>query len=223
MKRIVLAIGTHPDDIEIGCGGTLLTLRELGYDLIHLIVTSGEEGSLETTKKRTANNRESEANESAKILGASKIIFFREPDGLASFSKELKVRLISLLRELRPETIFTHAESDHFPDHQVVHHLTKSAIQLSAGPWYPEAGLSPHQVKNVYGYEVWNPISKYQFAIDISSKLNRKIEALNQHRSQLRKINYTEAVKGLARYRGVTSMVGDYAEVFEVIKSGGFE
>lgn len=223
MKKTILAIGTHPDDIEIGCGGTLLKLCERGYELIHLVITSGEEGSHQGSKAVIASNREVEASDSAKMLGASRVIFFREPDGLTSFSKELKIRLISLLRELRPEIIFTHAGSDHFPDHLVVHNLTKAAVQASSGPWYSDTGFSPHHVKNVYGYEVWNPISNYQISFDITSQIPLKMAALNQHRSQLKEINYTEAVKGLARYRGVTTMAGEYAEVFEVIRTVGLE
>ena len=50
MKKSVLAIGAHPDDIEIGCGGTLCLLRDQGYEINHLIITSGEEGSIRLGK-----------------------------------------------------------------------------------------------------------------------------------------------------------------------------
>lgn len=221
MKKTVLAIGTHPDDIEIGCGGVLSLLKKQGYELIHLVVTSGEEGGHSNLKHQLAERRENEAKKSAELLMANDVIFFREADGLTMFTKETKVRLISVLRQLRPDIIFTHARSDRFPDHQVVHQLTKAAILAAAGPWYPSAGMSTHQVKEVYGYEVWNPISEYQLSIDISSVIEQKIRAIQIHHSQIGEISYAEAIRGLARYRGIMSMTGEYAEVFEVIKTGG--
>ena len=154
------------------------------------------------------------------MIGASEIIFLQEPDGLTSFSKEMKIQLVSILRRIRPQTVFVHAESDHFPDHQVVHKLTMAAILACHGPWYPEATGLPHKIQSVYGYEVWNPINRPQLVFDITNFINQKVEALRLHESQVGEVNYIEAVKSLARYRGVTSMRGEYAEAFEIIQSG---
>lgn len=218
MKKRVLAIGAHPDDIEIGCGGTLCLLHDQGYEIVHLIVTSGEEGSTHIPKDQLIQLRKSEAQLSAEVLGAKKVIFLDAPDGLTSFSKDLKIQMISYLRELQPEIVFTHAKADNFPDHAVVHNLTMASIVASAGPWYPAAGLSPHQIQKVFGYEVWNPISNFQLANDISSVMERKMKALSQHKSQTGDVDYLAAVKGLAKYRAVMSMTGAYAEVFEVLR-----
>lgn len=166
-----------------------------------------------------AQKREIEAKNSSVVIGASKIIFLQEPDGLTSFSKEMKIRMVSILRRIRPQIVFVHAESDHFPDHQVVHKLTMTAIQACQGPWYPEATGLSHNIQTVYGYEVWNPINRPQFVFDITHFINRKIEALKLQVSQVGEVNYIEAVLGLARYRGVTSMLGNFAEAFEIIQS----
>lgn len=223
MKKTILAIGAHPDDIEIGCGGTLSILKDKGHDLTHLIITSGEEGGFHHSKKHLAKKREEEANLSAQLLKASRVIFFREPDGMTTFSKETKTRLISVLREIRPDIIFTHARSDHFPDHQIVHQLTRVSILGASGPWYSETGGTPHQVTEVYGYEVWNPIPDFQMAFDISSAIDRKIELIQCHQSQINNVDYVGAITGLAKYRGIMSMTGRYAEVFEVLKAGGLQ
>lgn len=223
MKKTILAIGAHPDDIEIGCGGTLSILKDKGHDLVHLIITSGEEGDLHSTKKQLAGKREAEAIQSGKLLKTSQVIFFREPDGLTTFSKELKTRLISIFREIKPDIVFTHARSDNFPDHQVVHQLTRAAILGANGPWYPDAGGNPHQVKDIYGYEVWNPISDFQLAFDITPAMDRKIELIRCHVSQINDVDYIAAIKGLAKYRAVMSMTGEYAEVFEVLKVVGIQ
>ncbi len=223
MKKKILAIGAHPDDIEIGCGGTLSILKDQGHELTHLIVTSGEEGGYSTNKIELAQQREIEARNAARVLKADNVLFFNEADGANNFSKQTKIRLISVIRKLQPDIIFTHAKSDHFPDHQLVHKLTKAALLAAAGPWYSDAGTDVHQVNEVYGYEVWNPISEYQVAMNITEVMERKIAAIQQHRSQINDVDYVEAVRGLAKYRGVMSMIGLYAEVFEVLRIGGIQ
>lgn len=219
MKNVVLAIGTHPDDIEIGCSGTLSMLKDRGHKIVFLIVTSGEEGGNSLPKSLIAKKREAEARSSSRALRASEIIFLQESDGLTSFSKEMKIRLVSLLRKIRPRTVFVHAESDHFPDHQIVHKLTISAILACQGPWYPEATGRPYKIQSIYGYEVWNPINRPQLVRDITKYIDLKIEALRLHASQVEEVSYIDAVLGLARYRGTTSMSGQYAEAFEIIRS----
>ena len=217
--KTVLAIGAHPDDIEIGCGGTISVLLDKGYRILPLVVTSGEEGDLHDSKEQLGDRRESEARSSAAALGASDVIFLHEPDGLTNYSKGAKIKLISVLRELRPEIVFTHSSSDHFPDHQIVHRLAQDALVAASGPWYPEAGGSPHAVEKVYGYEVWHPLTRYQMSIDISHVIERKLTALRCHASQTKGVDYLEAVRGLALFRGAMTMRGKYAEVFEVLKT----
>lgn len=222
MKKLVLAIGAHPDDIEIGCGGTLCLLRDQGYEIVHLIVTSGEEGSTTLGKTELSQLRKNEARRAADMIGAKDVIFLGAEDGLTDYSKGLKTRLIAILRELRPEIVFTHSGSDHLTDHKVVHELTVASVTASAGPWYQEAGDRPHSVQKMFGYEVWSPIPAFQVAIDIGSVLNRKTKALEQHSSQIQDVDYLNAIVGLAQYRGVMSMTGSHAEVFEVLKTGPF-
>ncbi len=221
MRRSILALGAHPDDIEIGCGGTLRRLAENGFDLNYVIVTSGEEGILNLEKTANAKKREDEAKVAAKILGVKNVIFLRVPDGITQVSKETKIKLIAILRNLRPEFVFTHAASDHFPDHRVVHDLTSAAVTAAQGPWYPEAGSRPFAVQTLLGYEVWNPIPKFQAAVDIGSTIEMKKKALSAHTSQIGQINYVDAVEGLSLYRGTMTMTGRFAEVFE-IERGGF-
>jgi N-acetylglucosamine malate deacetylase 1 len=223
MKKKILAIGAHPDDIEIGCGGTISILKDQGHELTHLIITSGEEGSHTVSKIPLAKLRETEAKKSAQLMKVDDILFFHEADGSNGYSKAVNIRLISIIRKLQPDIIFTHAKSDHFPDHQAVHQLTQSAILAAAGPWYPDAGISTHQVNAVYGYEVWNPISEYQLAMNITTVIDKKIAAIQAHESQTKDVDYVGAIRGLAKYRGVMTMAGEYAEVFEVLKIRGIQ
>ena len=112
-----------------------------------------------------------------------------------------------------------HGSCDLFPDHHIVHQLVKSAIVGAAGPWFQETTGSPWSVKQVLGYVVWHPMQNYQLAIDITETIQTKMDALACFKSQVEPTRYDEAFKGLARYRGVMSWVGEYAEVFEIIQS----
>lgn len=221
MKK-VLAVGAHPDDVEIGCGGSLALLRQQGSEITILTITSGEEGSLSLSKQALASKRENEAQSSAKILGAKQVQFLRQADGLTGFSKEVKIRCISTLREIRPDILFIHASNDLFPDHKTVHDLIRAAVIAAAGPWYSEAKGAPHRISEVYGYEVWHPISAPQLYVDISKVLHLKMECVSAHQTQTGEVGYLEAVRGLAAYRGAVSMRGGFAEAFEVIQTSDF-
>lgn len=220
MKSRVLAIGTHPDDIEIGCGGTVRLLADQGYEIKFVVITSGEEGSLNPDKEQLRNKRKTEAKDSAAVLGASEVTFFDEPDGLTHLTKESKVKLIRIIREFKPEIVFIHSSHDCFPDHKVVSQLSKSAIQAASGPWYGDARLAPHHVRDVFGFEVWNLIQSPQMTVNIDNSIERKIQALSCHTSQIESVNYVGAVRGLNEYRGAVAMNGRYAESFEVIRVG---
>ena len=217
--KTILSIGAHPDDIEIGCGGVEILLKQKGYRIIHVIVTSGEEGSLSIPKEELMRQRESEAQAAASVIGADEVIFLRYPDGLTSYDKAMKIRLISIIRAHKPDIIFTHAESDAFTDHRIVHELSMSAITAAGGPWFPDAKGEPHAASYVYGYEVWHPIQKFQLVVDIAAVIDTKLQALACHQSQTKDVDYVSAVKGLAAYRGVMAMKSAYAEVFEVMRT----
>lgn len=219
MKKRVLAIGAHPDDIEIGCGGTVKKLANQGYEIKFLIVTSGEEGTLKD-KALLRRKREEEAKKSALFLGANEVLFLREPDGLTFYSKKTKIKLIQFIRKFKPQMAFIHSSYDYFPDHKIINELSRSAIQAASGPWYPDSGLDPHKILDVFGFEVWNPIQMPQMNIDITETMEHKLKALAYHRTQTANINYLGAVQGLNEYRGTLTMCGKYAESFEVIQLG---
>lgn len=216
--KTVLSIGAHPDDIEIGCSGAELLLKEQGHQIIHVVVTSGEQGSLQIDSESLKFIREAEARKSAKIIGAAEVHFMNLPDGLMSINFDAKIQLINLIRHYKPEIIFTHAKSDHFPDHKLIRSLSESAISGAAGPWYREAKGKPYRVPKVFGYEVWHPLNEYQTAVDITKVMNKKRLALSCHFSQVGDVDYLAAIEGLALYRGATSFKGKFAEVFEVVQ-----
>jgi len=214
----VLAVGTHPDDIEIGCGGTVALLAQRGFEITHAILTSGEAGSNRMPPWEVGPVREKEALEAAKILGAANVEFLRYPDGLTGFNREMKVDLIRLTRRIRPHILFVHERNESSLGHRVASELVLESVQAGSGPWFQEAGGEPWSPELILGYEVWHPLGRYELAVDISATLETKIRALACHRSQTAAVRYDEAVRGLARWRGVMSLSGVDAEVFEVIR-----
>jgi LmbE family N-acetylglucosaminyl deacetylase len=217
MKKI-LSIGAHPDDIEFGCGGTEAFLRKKGNDLIHVIATCGEEGSLTIPKMELAQIRNSESNASAAVLGVAEVHYLDLEDSLVQYTKESKIKLVSLIRQFQPDIVFTHCSQDPHPDHKVVHDLTKAAVMGASGPWHIEAGGTPYVVPNVLGYEVWSPITQPQCYFDISDEIELKLLALSCHKSQIVHFEYLKACKALAEYRGSMNNSGNLAEAFEVIR-----
>lgn len=216
--KTVLFIGSHPDDIEFGCAGVIQHYQARKYKVVFAVLSNGEEGTHNSTKMNIKSIRKNEALKAAKVLGINNLHFLNFPDGITYVSKEMKSQLITLIRDIKPDIVYTHSTQDHFPDHQIYSKLSIESINAAAGPWYPEAIGKPHKVDQIYGFEVWNPCNHFQVAIDITSYIKKKVESLNQHRSQMESIDYQDAAKSLARYRGVMTGAGKYVEVFEVIK-----
>lgn len=221
-RKSILSFGAHPDDIELGCGGTEYKLIQEGHEVTHVYVTSGEAGSQTIAKSNLAQIREDEARSSATVLGVKDVIFLKCPDGFTQFDEKTRINVINLIRKIQPEIVFVHGACDLFPDHKLVHNLVMGAVQAAAGPWFQEAEGEPWVVKHILGYEVWHPMQAYQYASNISAEISVKLAALACFKSQMGPTHYDEAFKGLARYRAVMSWQGEYAEVFEVIKTQVF-
>lgn len=219
MSSRVLCFGAHPDDIEFGCGATIAKLVQAGANVTFVVMTSGEAGDAKIPPEELGKIREQEAVHAAKVLGVSDVRFMHLRDGLTETTFDQKIAVINLIRELKPDTVFTHASSDVFSDHNHIHKLVIASISAAAGPWFQQAKGEPHAVKHIYGFEVWHPLNTYQMAVDVSATMALKLAALAEHKSQTAGISYDRAAGGLASYRGTMTFLGAYAEVFEVIKT----
>jgi N-acetylglucosamine malate deacetylase 1 len=213
----ILAFGAHPDDIELGCAGTLEYFHSKGAELDLVVMTSGEAGSQKISAQKLKQTREKEARASAKILKASSISFLGFPDLHSERKREQLIALIKIIREKKPDLILTHSPQDRSADHRFYTQLVLDATFTSAGPWVQEVDLPAHAVKAVWGYEVWSPISEPQIYVPIKKK--KKIEALKCHESQMSSLGYIEAILGLNRYRGELGAGGGMAEAFQIIRN----
>ena len=219
----VLAFGAHPDDLELGCGGTLAKLVKAGYTVHGVLLTSGDAGSLDIPRDELATTREKEAQAGADVLGLSSLTFLGRADAsLSPLEDELLAQTVTLIRDLSPEIVFTHHAEDGHLDHQLTYQLVTKALDVAAGPWLQETEGAPCSPNEIYAYEVWTPMADFQVAVDISDTMETKLKALECHASQMADVAYHDAFEGLGRYRAVMTLNGGkYAEVFHVLKGGG--
>ncbi len=179
-KLDVLAIGAHPDDADLGVGGTLLRLAEQGLKVGILDLTRGEAGTRGTVEERAA-----EAEEAAKGLGVATRRNAGLPDGGVANSDEQRKRLIPLLRELRPRIILSHLDGDRHPDHNAAHGLVRDA-NFFAGVASVEGAGEPYRASAMYYYRPYmDGEPEPTWVMDISEFMERKLEALQAFRSQL--------------------------------------
>ncbi len=178
----VLAIGVHPDDVELGCGGTLLKLRAAGRSVAIVDLTRGELGTRGTPELRLQ-----EAAEAARILGIEQRLNLGLRDGFIGESEAEVRAVIGALRAFRPRVVLANALEDRHPDHGQAAALVRRACFLS--------GL--RRIETAAGGEVqapWRPDHLYcyiqdrwlqpSFVVDISSHFERKLDAVRAFRSQ---------------------------------------
>ena len=217
MKKIMV-FAPHPDDDILGCGGSISQHAGQGHEIITVYMTSGEAGSHTCPSHELGARRENEARQASSLLGIKETIFLRNPDGFLEYNQDNMIRIISLLREKRPDLIYLPHQLDGNEDHRVTSKLVLDASRRSSGPWFQQCGTLPWEVKTILAYEVWTPLQDFSYIEDISSCMEQKLTALRLHSSQLQDIQYDEAIRGLNRYRGIMSGKGQYCECFQVLK-----
>ena len=183
MKVDILAIGAHPDDVELSCAGTLLRHAELGYTFALLDLSRGELGTRGNAEIRTR-----EAHAAATKLGAK----FREnldlPDGFIQHDEATIKKIIVAIRDCQPRIVLANALSDRHPDHG------RSAGIIADACFY--SGLSKIQTKNLEGVaqKKWRPEAVYHYiqdrnrkpdlVVDVTKYFTRKMEAISCYESQ---------------------------------------
>lgn len=218
----ILVLAPHPDDDIIGCGGSIAKWAAQGKEIVIGYLTSGDAGSLEIEPEQLSRIREDEARRAGRLLGVKEFIFWRQPDGFLEDSPEIISPLVRLIRARQFTTLLLpHAQEAHH-DHAAAFRIGWEACRRSRGPWYQNCGPVPWKVGLILGYEVWTPLQDVNHAEDITATIDLKMEALQQHRSQIEIIPYDEAARGLNRFRGITSGMGEYAEAFHIYEAAEF-
>ena len=189
----VLAVMAHPDDIEILVGGTLLSLKEAGWDVGMISMTTGDCGSDKVTRERISRIRIAEAQAAANLLDA-----WYECAGMADvevfFNKKSVRTLVELIRSFNPDMVITHSPSDYMLDHEETSKIVRSAVFAVAIPLYQTNQFPPSKVMQstpvlyyadpIEGKDLMGKRIYPEFYIDISTKIKKKQELLSKHESQ---------------------------------------
>ena len=186
MKLDILAIGAHPDDVELSCSGTLLRQIDLGNTIGLLDLTKGELGTRGSAKIRTR-----EAGDAAKLMGAKVRVQLDLEDGFFTHNDFNLKEIIRVIRRLQPEIVLANAIDDRHPDHSRAAKLTADACFLSGlikietydGVGHEKAKQTAWRPKFVYHY-IQDRSLKPDFVIDISAYMARKIELILTYKSQ---------------------------------------
>ena len=225
LKLDILAIGAHPDDVELGCGATIAKEISLGKKVGILDLTRGELGT-----RGSAELRDVEAINAAKILGVSIRENLAFADGFFINDKQHQIQIIRMLRKYRPEIVLCNAIDDRHIDHAKGSKLVSDACFLSGlrkietkvgvdeqAPWRPN---------RVYHYIQWQDL-KPDFVVSVDGFIDQKIAAVMAYRSQfydpkssepnspISSKNFIESVTYRAKNLG--RLIGaEYAEGFNV-------
>ena len=181
----ILAIGAHPDDVELGCGGTLAKLAAAGRRVGILHLTRGEAGTLGSPEQRRR-----EAERAAEILGAADLAILDCGDGRLRTGPAEEELLIAELRRLRPELVFAPTPADRHPDHGRSHRLTVDACfyaglaQRGPGAERRTGQAAPHRPGAIFTY-MQHDLFEPAFVVDVTATWAAKMAALDAYGSQL--------------------------------------
>lgn len=196
MKIDILAIGAHPDDVELGCGGTIAKLISEGKKVGIIDLTRGELGTRGTDETRAA-----ESAKASEILGitARENLFMK--DGFLENSEDYQLRIVKMIRKYQPEIVLCNAIEDRHPDHAKAAKLVSDACFLS-GLIKIETDINGNKQnawrpKQVFHYIQWKNIEP-DFVVDITGFLEKKIEACLAYKTQFYDPNSSEPITPIA-------------------------
>lgn len=183
----ILAIFAHPDDVELTVGGTLLKMKNTGYRTGALDVTRGEMGT-----RGTVESRAMEADEAAVILRLDVRENLELLDGHVFADDKSRMKLVRVLRRLKPKVVLTHQDGDPHPDHNHIVQLVRESVRLASMRKYDEESGSEKITVPIVAHNVFSRLVAPSFIVDISGFLAEKMDAIRAYKSQFHDPNSTE-------------------------------
>ncbi|MFC1933281.1 PIG-L deacetylase family protein, partial [Chloroflexota bacterium] len=190
-KADIMVVAPHPDDAEIGAGGTIARWTREGKDVIYLVCTNGDKGTSDRNMKpeELARIREEEQLAAAKLLGVREVIFLRHPDQSLEDTPEFRKEIVRVIRMYKPDTVALGNTSQRYywhRDHRITQQVTLDAVfpyarDVHSYPDFLEQGLGPHKVKEIL---LWGG-EDINYRSNITDTYDIKMAALHCHRSQV--------------------------------------
>ncbi len=220
-----MAVFAHPDDAEFGCGGTIAKWASEGIEIVYVVATDGSKGSADPTMtpERLITMRRQEQRKAADVLGVKDVVFLDYPDGYLEHTLALRKDIARAIRQFRPERLIAMTPYRSFsinsyinhPDHLAVGDATLAAVYPTARDrlTFPELlaeGLEPYAVREVYVTGTDSPDTW----VDITQTIDKKIEALFQHTSQIQSPEMPDWVRTRAKETAQGHDM-EYAESFK--------
>jgi len=197
----VLAIGAHPDDVEYGCGGTLALYAQRGHDVYLFVASDGSHGGVGEVRRL-------EQQDSALALGVREVFWGGYLDTEVPLSRDLIIGVETVIRRVGPTMIFVNSPDDTHQDHRNLAQATVSATRYIPNFLFYEVPSTQNFTPNCF--------------TNVDKILDRKLAALEAHRSQVAKTNIEdltilELAVSCANFRGIQARV-KYAEAFQSVR-----
>ncbi|MCL4366285.1 PIG-L family deacetylase [Patescibacteria group bacterium] len=219
-------MGAHPDDIDIGCSGTVARFVEEGAEAFYLVLTDGSKGSedINIPTKELIKIRREEQQKAADILGIKKVFFLDFVDGELENTPQLRKQIVKIIRQIKPTTVICWDPTMYYdakrqmvnhPDHRKGGEATMDCVYPFARnsrtfPELLEEGLGPHVVEELL---IMN-FSQANYFVDITTTIDKKLKALAAHTSQFTDMaKFSERIKEMNKITGKKKHM-KYAEKF---------
>ena len=234
-NKVVLSINAHPDDAEAWNAGALKLLKDKGYKIIIATMTGGDLGGCNMNMEETARVRYEEAKKAAAVLDAE-YYTLGGVDGFLYDTKEMRLKVISLIRQVKAGVIFTHLSNDYHSDHRTTANIVEVAAMVSSLDTVPVSEKpveitpllyhsSPLTLSDPLGSQIVPP----HFYVDVTSVIETKKKMLGYHISQIDLMKHMHKMDDFFGFvlegnRNYGKLVGvEYAEVYWQHLGGGFQ
>jgi LmbE family N-acetylglucosaminyl deacetylase len=234
-NKVALSINAHPDDAEAWNAGVLKLLKNKGYKIVIATMTGGDLGGCNMDMEETAKVRFEEAKKAAAVLEAE-YYTLGGVDGFLYDTKEMRLKVISLIRKVEAGVVFTHLSTDYHSDHRTTANIVEAAAMVSSLDTVPLKEkpvpitpllyhTSPLTLSDPLGSQIVPP----HFYVDVTSVIETKRKMLEYHVSQIDLMKHMHKMDDFFGFvlqgnRNYGKNVGvEYAEVYWQHLGGGFQ
>ncbi|MFK7693987.1 PIG-L deacetylase family protein [Paenibacillus sp. HJGM_3] len=216
----ILAVGAHPDDIEISCAGTLAKLKQAGHHIVLCHACKGDKGHYRIPADELTEIRRQEAREAGAVIG-SEVLTLEFGDGeLIADNQDNRMRFVDMVRQAKPDIVITHAPNDYMPDHVAVSQLVFYATFFATLPNMKTQFEAAERVPALYYMDNLSGLGfEPTFYVDVTDHMTTKLEMLKKHQSQLvwlqehDNVDIVDFVTTFSKTRGIQAGC-TYAEAF---------